>query len=324
MLVEASKNREGEEASLAARAAWLYFSSGMTQAEVAKRLGITSLKAHRLIARANRDGLVRIFVDAEVSECLELEDRLAASFGLEFCRVCPDLDEAVDLPLKALSLGGASFLKNEIERGQYDVIGIGYGRTLAAAVAALPQVAAPDLRFVSVLGGFTRRFAANPYDVIHKLAERTGAEAFQIPLPTFANTPEDKAVLLAQPGIDGVYEMACSAKLVFVGVGDVSRDSFFWGSGLVGEPELALLEEEGAVGEMLGHFFDAKGRVVAREFSRRALSPAIENLKDARVVALAGGAKKTAALEALLRSGFLNGLIVDEATAKVLAARAGD
>lgn len=320
MLVEAPKTRDGaEDASLAARAAWLYFSSGMTQGEVAKRLGISSLKAHRLIARANRDGLVRIFVDAEVSECLALEDRLTHAFGLEYCRVCPDLDEGTELPLKALSLGGASFLKAEIERSEHELIGIGYGRTIAAAVAALPQVPAPEIRFVSVLGGFTRRFAANPYDVIHKLAERTGAEAFQIPLPTFANTPEDKAVLLAQPGIDGVFEMACSARLVFVGIGDVSRDSFLYGSGLFGEAELDDLVAAGAVGELLGHFFDAEGRVVAAEFSRRALSPDVGCLKRAKVIALSGGTGKAAALGALLRSGILNGLIVDEATANVLA-----
>ncbi|GGD86930.1 DNA-binding transcriptional regulator [Aureimonas endophytica] len=324
MLVEAPKTREGrEEASLAARAAWLYFSSGMTQADVAKRLGISSLKAHRLIARASRDGLVRIFVDAEVSECLELEDRLVERFKLDFCRVCPDLDENADLPLRALSLGGASFLKNEIERAEYDLIGIGYGRTLASAVAALPQVPAAEMRFVSVLGGFTRRFAANPYDVIHKLAERTGAEAFLIPLPTFANTAEDKQVLLNQPGIDGVFAMACSARLVLAGIGDVSRENFFYGTGLIGDAELELLAEAGAVGELLGHFFDAGGEVVATEFSRRALSPDIEQLRNAKVVALAGGAKKAAALGALLRSGILNGLIVDEATAVKLAGETG-
>ncbi|MEY9614132.1 DNA-binding transcriptional regulator LsrR (DeoR family) [Bradyrhizobium elkanii] len=40
------------EASLATRAAWLYFAAGLTQSEVADRLNIQSTKAHRLIARA--------------------------------------------------------------------------------------------------------------------------------------------------------------------------------------------------------------------------------------------------------------------------------
>ena len=36
------------EASLATRAAWLYFAAGRTQYEVADRLNIQSTKAHRL------------------------------------------------------------------------------------------------------------------------------------------------------------------------------------------------------------------------------------------------------------------------------------
>ena len=42
------------------RAAWLHYAGGLTQAEVAKRLGLTSLKAHRLITKANHDGLIRV------------------------------------------------------------------------------------------------------------------------------------------------------------------------------------------------------------------------------------------------------------------------
>ena len=111
-----------------------------------------------------------------------LENALAQRFGLAFCRVAPDLGEG-DLPLKALALEGASFLRQILERGEDKVIGVGHGRTLAAVVEQLPQTPAPDVKFVSLLGGLTRKFAANPFDVIHRLAERTGAEAYLLPVP---------------------------------------------------------------------------------------------------------------------------------------------
>jgi Transcriptional regulator, contains sigma factor-related N-terminal domain len=40
--------------SLALRAAWLHYVGGLTQAEVAKRLGLPSVKTHRMIARMVR------------------------------------------------------------------------------------------------------------------------------------------------------------------------------------------------------------------------------------------------------------------------------
>ena len=48
--------------------AGLYFCGHMTQGEVAKGIGVPSTKAPRLIARAAREGLVRIFVGAFIGE----------------------------------------------------------------------------------------------------------------------------------------------------------------------------------------------------------------------------------------------------------------
>ena len=78
-----------DETSMATRAAWLHYAGGLTQAEVAKRLGLTSLKAHRLITKANQEGLVKVYIDGEVSECVELEDELSARYGLDYCEVVP-------------------------------------------------------------------------------------------------------------------------------------------------------------------------------------------------------------------------------------------
>ena len=121
--------------------------------------------------------------------------------------MAPDLGED-GLPLRALGLAGASFLRREIERGEHRVIGLGHGRTLAAAVQQLPRLDAEGVRFVSLLGGLTRNYAANPYDVMHRLAERTSAQAYVMPVPFFANSVEDREVLLEQRGVREVFEMA--------------------------------------------------------------------------------------------------------------------
>jgi hypothetical protein len=96
------------EASLATRAAWLYFAAGLRQSEVADRLNIQSTKAHRLIARASRESMIRVFVEGSVAECVALENALTQRFSLALCRVAPDLGDR-ELPLKALALEGASF-----------------------------------------------------------------------------------------------------------------------------------------------------------------------------------------------------------------------
>src|SRR5213080_2831128 len=51
-----------EDLRLALRAATLYYLDGLTQAEIASRLGVSRPTAGRLVARAKAKGLVRIEV----------------------------------------------------------------------------------------------------------------------------------------------------------------------------------------------------------------------------------------------------------------------
>jgi DNA-binding transcriptional regulator LsrR (DeoR family) len=306
-----------DETSMATRAAWLHYAGGLTQSDVAKRLGLTSLKAHRLITKANQDGLVKVYIDGEVSECVELENRLAARFGLDYCEVVPEFD-ADDLPLRALGMAGAQFLKREIENGEETLIGVGHGRTMAASVEYLPRTSAGKTRFVSLLGGLTRKFSANPHDVIHKLAERTGAEAYVMPVPFFANTVEDREVLLGQKGISEVFELAKSAHLLVVGIGTAEHEASLVLTGMIEHSEIEEIKRDGGAGELLGHFFDQNGAAVETTLSNRTMALGRDDLKNRRIVAIAGGRVKTRAIKSVLESRYLSGLITDERTALAL------
>ena len=307
-----------DDASLAARAAWLHHVGGLTQGEVAARLNVSSAKAHRLIARADRDGMVEVFVDGGIARCLRLEQHLCRAYGLAFCEIAPEAD---DDPLQLRSLGalGARFLRLACEKGADAVIGLGNGRTLAGCVDQLPRIDAGHVRFVSLLGGFSRRFAANPFDVINRIAERTGAEAYVLPMPFALDSGEDRAVLMAQRGVGEVLALARSATLRFTGIGLVDgRAASLAASGMVEPAEFDGVARAGGRGEILGHFFDEAGRPVDTELSGRIAGPSAADLRAGRLVAIAGGTAKLQAIRAVLGSGLLHGLLTDERTAAAL------
>ena len=229
----------------------------------------------------------------------------------------PDFDSD-DLPLRALGMAGAQFLKREIERGEETLIGVGHGRTLAASVEYLPRTPAGGTRFVSLLGGLTRKFSANPHDVIHRLAERTGAEAYVMPVPFFANTVEDREVLLGQKGISDVFALAKSAQLLVVGIGTAEHEASLVLTGMIEHEEIEEIKRDGGEGELLGHFFDARGAAVETALSNRTMALGREDLKNRRIVAIAGGKVKIRAVKSVLESRYLSGLITDERTALAL------
>ncbi|PWL33422.1 sugar-binding transcriptional regulator [Marivita sp. XM-24bin2] len=307
------------EHSLSIRAAWLHYVGGMRQAEVAKRLGVTSVKAHRLIARAVAEGAVKVSIEGDIIDCFELEQALCLRYGLATCEVAPDLDEE-GIPLRALGAAGASWLRRCLENGEDHIIAISHGRTLTAAVRTMPHMSLPNQRFVSLLGGLTRNFAANPHDVMHLLAEKTGAQAYVMPVPFFANSVDDRTVLLAQRGISDVLQMAEAAPLKLVGVGTASYDAQLVVAGLIQSSEIETISAEGGCGEILGHFFDAEGKILDTPLTKRTIAASLGEGRDRsdRIIALAGGSHKVDAIRAVLNSGQLSGLITDERTARAL------
>ncbi|MGD9508653.1 MAG: sugar-binding transcriptional regulator [Geminicoccaceae bacterium] len=311
-----------EELSLATRAAWLSYVGNHTQEEIAGRLGVSRVKVNRLIGQAVRAGLVHVFVEGTAVECIALEAAIAGRWGLEFCTVAPAVD-ASPLPLATLAAAGGHWLHRVLEAGRASLIGVGHGRTLAAVAANLPRIPRPGVRFVSLLGSLTRHAAANPFDVIHRLTEITGAESYFMPAPFFADSVEDKAVLLGQRSLEAVFALARTAELVVVGIGEVGPGSHLLTTGMITPEEFGEVARAGAVGELLGRFVDADGQPVAASVNGRAVAVRLEEMPGRQAVAIAGGRDKARAIAAVLESGVLTGLITDEVTACELMALAG-
>lgn len=310
-----------EDVGLATRAAWLYHAGGMTQTEVAGRLGVTSAKAHRLIGRATRAGLVRVFVEGPIGGCIAAEAALMARHGLRSCRIVPLLDEA--LPLRALGIAAAGFLRDALSRGQHGVVGLGHGRTLAATVDHLPRLSTEGLRVVSLLGGLPRRHPAHPFEVIDRLADKTGADAHLLPVPMFARTGADREVLRRQTGVPEALALAREASLLMLGIGEADGGAFLAQSGGISVADIAQARAAGAVAEALGYFYDRRGRLIDTPLHGRVVGLPLSELGSRDdpgrdVVAVAGGPDKAEAIDAVLRSGLLTGLITDEQTARRL------
>ncbi|MEE2035272.1 MarR family transcriptional regulator, partial [Rhodococcus chondri] len=89
-----------EELRLALRAATLYYLDGLTQAEVANRLGVSRATAGRLVARARSQGLVRI----EVAVPPDLRDDLHADTERAL-EQCFGLTEAVVVGVRVDDIG---------------------------------------------------------------------------------------------------------------------------------------------------------------------------------------------------------------------------
>ncbi len=309
---------------LAIRAAWLSFVGGRTQGEIAKQLGMSPAKVHRLIAHAQKAGYVKFQIEGRPLECLELEERIADEFKLNSCTIAPDLGGGdMEGAIRAVAVSAAHILSDVVSSNSVRRIGVGMGRTIKAAVEAMPRVNRPDLEIISISGSLTRTLAANPFDVVQRMQERTGGEGYYLPVPYFAESQEEKDMFLGQRSVQNLMERARGSDVFIVGIGSVENEGHLIQRGMISKEEQADLMESGAVSDLMGRFLTIDGKIAPVSLGDCAVGLHFNEVQGARLIALAGGESKVDAALAALRAGVITDLVADETLARVLSDKIG-
>ena len=295
----------------AARAAWLSWVGGLTQDEIAGRMGVSRQTAQRLVAQAMAAGIVKVRIDHPLAECLDLAARMQERFGLRRVEVTP---ESAGLAGVAMQL--AELFEEQLTRPEPVTLAVGTGRTLRAGVEQMARIDCPQHRIVSLTGNIAPDGSTAYYNVLFSLSELVTAHCYPLMVPVIAATPGEREALHRQPGNARVMDMAANADVAVIGVGDLGPQAPLLADGFMSAAEIAGLNDRGAVGEILGIPFDAGGAFLPRD--GRVASARLPDAGRALVVAAVHGPTKRAPALGLLRGGSVNGLICDAATARWL------
>lgn len=316
------------EEALIVRAAWFYYVGGLNQEMTAARLGVTRARVNKMLSEARDSGLVSISIDHQRIGMLPVEDSLRERFGLDFCISTPafgfkdakdvEVEVRKQIAFRAVGVAAANHLKLLLSEGDLITVGTGWGRTIEQMTLQLAGVRAPHARFISIMGSLTANSAYNPFEVVHALARRTGGEGFFLPVPFIADSIEDRTVLLSQRSVVKGLEIARSADVCFISAGELTETSLLRSQGMISRAELESLRRCGAVGDTNGIFFDSEGKQVDHELNRRTIALGFEELMKIPVILLIAGQDKAAAARGLLKSGVINGLIIDGDAAEAL------
>lgn len=305
-------------ADLGIRAAWLYYVEELTQADIARALGLSRAKVIRLLAAARGNGTVRIELDARGTAQLALERRLIRSLDLDEAIVAP-APSREDAVAAVVGHAAGTYLSNQVCDGMS--VGIGWGGTLHASLAAIRERPVAGLSVVALLGGMTHSRGINPSAVARRVADAFSAECYQLTAPLFVSEPATRIALWREPGLHELLKRARGVDLAMVSVGDVREDATLFREGLLPRPAARSLAAAGAVGDVLCHFVDAEGRVVDHPVNDRVVAVAPADLRKVRrVVVAAGGARKAPAIRAALRATRARVLVTEEGAAKALLA----
>lgn len=299
------------EYALILKATWYYYMENYTQQQISQVMGVSRAKVIRLLDEARERGIIQFIFRQEDTQRMKIEQELISKFDLDDAFVVPT-SNTPEGRMDSVARAAAMYLSDRLRPDGF--LNVGYGDTMGILLSYLASTRKTALNAVSLTGGVGF--------YLPKMASGVSTmKLFLIPTPLVVSSLSLREALLSEPSVQDIYRMTEFADMTVIGIGATDDNATVLRNSILSKNDLALLKMQGAVGDILDHFFDANGQPVDSTIEGRIISTGLDQLREMKnVVGVATGPQKVAAILASLRSKFLNVLVTDEETAAELLA----
>jgi DNA-binding transcriptional regulator LsrR (DeoR family) len=309
------------ELRLMTRVAQLYHAEGMRQADISNLLHISQATISRLLKRAEQEGIVRITITPPRGTFPDLEAELRRRYGLTEAIVAECFEDREEAILGAIGDAAGAYFETTVADGE--VIGISsWSASLLRMVDAIhPLKRVRAERVVQILGGIgSPAVQSHATQLTTRLAALTGAEPMLLPAQGVAGSSAAKLVMVGDGYVRATMNQFRRVTTALIGIGALQPSVMLANSGnTFGSDELHDLAERGAVGDVCLRFYDAAGRPVGGPLDDRVIGMTLDELRAVpRVVGVAGGDRKVAAIRGALLGKHVDVLVTDKVTAEKL------
>lgn len=302
-------------------AARLYYVQGRSQAEVAEALGTSRSNVSRMLAEAQRQGIVEIRVNDPGGRVHELEEQVRQQFGLRDVRIAysaptPGLrvEDQVGVQASRLLL---DHLKDSM------TVALSWGHALQSMVyATTGEDVHTGVTLVQLVGGLSSiRNEISGQELVRELALRLGAGYRFLHAPATLESSVARDALLAETSIADALQAATRADLAVVGIGTPSHgsSSAILDSLRLDEADLAEFWAQKPVGDVAARYYGASGQPIRGAVEDHILAVTLDDLVAIpHVVGVAHGRAKAPGVLGALRGHLVDSLVCDESLARHL------
>ena len=307
-----------DERNLIVQTATFYYHRGWTQAQIAKKIGMSRPIVSRLLQKAKEEGIVEVFIKDEMVHTVTLEQQLENLFDLDEAVVAPT-SHAQGYSLKSVVASAAASYVAKKTRN-VNQLGISWGTTVAEFVKWFPYEKRPNLHIVPLEGGMGRGFIdIHANHLAYELAKKMQASCSYLYAPAIVDSEEMQRHFNRILDVKTVLQEGAQTEMAIIGVGNPHEDSTLEKVGYLTVEDATSLREAGAAGDVGFRFFDDAGVLVDHPFNERVVGVGFEQLKEIpTVIVIADGTHKLRSLKGILASGMINVLIIDEYSAAQL------
>ncbi len=299
------------------RVARLYYEVGHTQHEIAKEMKISRPQISRYLSYAKEHGIVQISINDPLSSCSGLESLFQEIYSLKRAIIVPIASDDEKMIKMQLGRTTAGFLHRILKDG--DIIGISWGTTLKEVAFSLKSKNLKEVAVVQLKGGVGRLNAKiNPMDILVQFASKLQAKPFSLTVPTIVTNEKIKEALVADSMVKEILELGYKANIAVFSIGYPSKKSVLVDAGYFSVDEIENLRQQGAVGDICSRHFTINGEVFGN-LEARTIGIDLQAIKKKEyAIGIAGGINCAPGILGALRGKYLNVLVTDETTARMV------
>lgn len=303
------------------KAAWLYYTHGLRQDEVAQRLNISRASVATYLRRARETGIVNIATSTQLFADDILARQLEDALGLTSVWIVPEDRQAMD-PTAEMPVVAAAVFLELINKG--DRVGVAWGRTVYHLADVMPYADLQDVTVVQLCGNLGAPYSYRPDQCTTEIARRLNAEGINVYAPLVLSSEQLADALRAEPVIREQMATISDCQLALYSVGGIEDDSHLVKCGALTAEEMHALGETGAAGVIAGQIIDRDGQWLDCAHNRRCISADLASIRAiGKRMMVVQEDSKFEPLVAAIRGGFASHLVVTTSMAKRLLERWG-
>jgi central glycolytic genes regulator len=239
----------------------------------------------------------------------DLEDRIQQGFHIAQVIVVPGDSDLSPFVKKELGRSGAAVLRKMVAKD--GVIAVTGGSTMAEVANHLRPI--PQFKgslFVPARGGLGESLELQANTIASNMAKKTGCQYRLLHVPDHLGE-EAYQSLIQDANINEMLQVIRTSRIVIHGIGEalvMARRR------KVDSDTVKSLQQDGALAEAFGYYFDQQGLVVHK---MPTMGIRLEDIQQTEtVIAVAGGKSKGESIAAVMRFGHDDVLVTDEAAAR--------
>lgn len=301
------------------KAAWLYYTHGLRQDEVAQRLGISRASIAMYLRKARDMGIVTISTSSELFSDDVLARELEDATGLTTAWLVPEDRQAMD-PTAEMPVVAAAVFLELLNKG--DRVGVAWGRTVYHIADVMPFADLSGVTVVQLCGNLGAPYSYRPDQCTTEIARRLNAEGLNFYAPLVLSSERLADELRKEPVIKEQLAAISDCNLALFSVGGIEDDSHLVKCGALSAADMQAMGEKGAAGVIAGQLIDRDGRWMDCNHNRRCISADLDSIRAIKKrMLVVQEDNKFEPLVAALKGGFASHLVVTTSMARRILAR---